>query len=158
MRLLIFVTLVLFVGLIYFPQNSFAQLDTPYDPDFFFNGFSDECHTPCWYDMKVGETTQKEFLNIFESMPSFMGVLPDGTAGWSNAPYNGWIVGQMYTFENQPSGAVTFIRGYTLNNILQGLVIDILGLAIIDISPQRVVEKLGSPSEYLFYISKVYAN
>jgi len=146
----------------FMPESSHAQLEEPYNPNFFFDGFSEDCVNSCWYDMVMGKTSSKRFYRFLENLPSIEGVRVDRTATWVDEPYEGWFIGQSYRFEDAPenaaiNGAIIRIAGYTQDDILQGIKLGVSDLAILDISPYGVIDRFGAPAHiYLYAIGGDY--
>jgi hypothetical protein len=143
------------------PQSTAAvhsQIPQPpeYDPDFLFNGFSEDCTASCWHDMRMGETPILTFIRFLGELNFRRGIyLTDAQQCHQNATTN-WFARHDFPIESPQDGdyfAVT-LWGCEVQEYLQNLVIGFEGNAVQDYSPARIIENFGAPDEiYLAYIN-----
>jgi hypothetical protein len=133
-----------------FPTEQPAS-NPEYNPNFFFDGFSEDCQLPCWYGLVVGETSEADTLAFLEGLAFPEGIIKH-RAFVEGTSYNGWYTFQDYKYklliENIEQKASTIIYIHTLfkNEILEGIIVGGVGDGVLDMSPNRVIDVLGTPS------------
>jgi hypothetical protein len=125
-----------------------------YDPDFFFNGFTETCNVSnhCWYDMIMGQTTEEQFLEFLSSLETDEARIEreNPLSVYHKLGYDTWSVDRLFIFDETRrllgTGDFTVI-GLLDDELLKAIVIRFSILIALDISPQRVLNQLGTPVE-----------
>jgi len=139
------------------PTNtSIAQEPRPenYDPDFFFDGFTETCNLSnhCWYDMIIEQTTEAQFLEFLSSLETDEVHIDQWNpqSVYNRLGYDIWRVHYPFFFDETRRFAGTddlFVIGLLEDEILRGIVIIFYNLIALDISPRRVLALLGTPEK-----------
>jgi hypothetical protein len=130
-----------------FPTEQPAS-NPEYNPNFFFDGFSEDCQLPCWYGLVVGETSEADTLAFLESLFPPEEVNED-LYFLEGTPYNGGLISKSYPDgysrpEDIPRIAITT---FFKDKLLQGIWIKMSGNGVQDILPKRVTNTMGIPDK-----------
>jgi len=140
-------------------SNQRFQLDEPYNPNFFFDGISEDCLNFCWYNLTIGESSLSDFKIFLDSQESDNNTQRDDSV--EDTPYQGWKISKTYQIDAPPDnaiidGAYITISGYGQHNILQGIRLGFGDLSVLDVSPRKMIEAFGQPTGVYIAASNIY--
>lgn len=142
--------IVLFVTSLFLSSLQVGHLQSPrevdFNEDFFFDGFSKDCQLPCWNGLEPEISETQDLLRLLDSL-GWDGDIEESSL---SSPYQKWFITQQFEFDgtaDRPLRTGLTVAGVTEDEILRGLQIVWSNDGVASMSPMRILEAFGVPSE-----------